>query len=109
MRSILVRQRCSALIHYKSTTILTASYTLTDNKATKLRIIPRAASPLYTGRGELGERLARVFSIDPLTPPTRQRTFVIIGLGGTGKSEVCLKFAEEHDEYVISDILPTSC
>lgn len=82
---------------------------LTDHKAAKLWIVPRAASPLYTGRGELSERLAQVFSNDPLTPPKRQRTFVIIGLGGTGKSEVCLKFAEDHDEYVKSDILLTSC
>ncbi|KAL8722147.1 MAG: hypothetical protein Q9181_007550 [Wetmoreana brouardii] len=29
-----------------------------------------------------------------------QRIFVISGIGGTGKSEVCLKFAEDHrDEY----------
>ena len=59
-------------------------------------MVPRAASRLYTGRGELGERLAQVFSFDPSTPPTQQRIFTITGVGGTGKSEVCLKFAEDH-------------
>lgn len=64
-------------------------------------MVPRAASRLYTGRQELGERLAQVLSFDSSSPPIQQRTFAIIGLGGTGKSEVCLKFAEDHrDKYV---------
>lgn len=72
-------------------------------------MVPRTASSLYTGRGELGEHLAQLFSFDPLTLPKRQRIFVIIGLGGIGKSEVCLKFAEDHqDKYVKSNILPIS-
>ncbi|KAL9126777.1 MAG: hypothetical protein Q9217_004225 [Psora testacea] len=59
-------------------------------------MVPRSASRVYTGRGEIGERLAQVLSFDPSTPPKQQRTFVIIGAGGTGKSEVFLKFAEDH-------------
>lgn len=63
--------------------------------------VPRGSSRWYTGRRELGERLAQAFSYDPLTPSKKQKTFVIIGMGGAGKSEVCLKFAEEHrDECV---------
>lgn len=62
--------------------------------------MPRSASRLYTGRRELSERLAQILSFDPLKPQIQQ-TFVIIGIGGTGKSEFCLKFAEVHrDEYV---------
>lgn len=46
-------------------------------------------------------------------PPKKQRTFAIFGLGGTGKSEACLKFAEDHrDEYAqtesLANILLTS-
>lgn len=64
-------------------------------------IVPRAASRLYTGRVELGKRLAQMLLFDPSTPPIQQRIFVIVGVGGTGKSEVCLKFVEDHrDEYV---------
>ncbi len=70
---------------------------------------PRAVNRFYTGRQELGMRLARAFLFDPLTPPEIQRTFVITGLRGTGKSEICLKFAEDHrHEYVTSNVLPTS-
>ena len=76
-------------------------FLLGENKGNGPRIIPRAASRLYTGRKEFGERLTKAFLFDPLTPPTDQRTFVIIGLGGMGKSETCLKFVEAHrDEYV---------
>ena len=64
-------------------------------------MVPLATSRLYTGRQALGERLAQVLLFDSLSPPIQQRTFVIIGLGGTGKSEVCLKFAEDYrDKYV---------
>ena len=64
-------------------------------------MVPRSSSRLYTGRRELGERLAEVFSHGPWTSLTQQRIFVIAGLGGTGKSEVCLKFAEDQrDRYV---------
>ena len=70
-------------------------------------MVPRAASRLYTGRQELGKRLAHMLLFDPSAPPIQQRTFAIIGVGGTGKSEVCLKFAEDHrDEYVEFNILP---
>ena len=63
--------------------------------------MPHAASRLYTGRTELGKRLTKAFLFDPAMPLIEQRIFVIIGLGGMGKSEVCLKFAEDHqDEYV---------
>lgn len=73
-------------------------------------MVPRAVSPLFTGRGELGERLAQLFSFDPSTPPIQQRTFVIVGVGGIGKSEVCLKFVEDHGyEYVEIVVLLGSC
>ena len=59
-------------------------------------MVPRSASRVYTGRGEIAERLAQVLSFDVSKPAKQQRLFVIIGIGGTGKSEVCLKFAEDH-------------
>ena len=69
---------------------------LTDRKMPSQWMVPRSASRLYTGRGELGKRLARAFSFDASSTSKLQRIFVIVGKGGTGKSEVCLKFAEDH-------------
>lgn len=59
-------------------------------------MMPRAASHLFTGHEKLRERLAQSFSFDSSTASIRQRIFVIFGMGGIGKSEVCLKFAEDH-------------
>jgi len=71
-----------------------------DQKGNSWWMVPRATTRLYTGRKKLGERLAQVFESDPISP-SFQKIFVIIGIGGTGKSEVCLKFAEAHrDECV---------
>ena len=78
---------------------------LTDRKMPGQWMVPRSASRLYTGREELGERLAQAFSFDASSNEKQQRTFVIIGRGGTGKSEVCLKFAEVHrGQYVYLNI-----
>ena len=64
-------------------------------------MVPRPTNPLYFGRKDLGNHLAQRFLYDPSKPPQRHRIFVIHGLGGTGKSEVCLRFAEDHRyEYV---------
>lgn len=64
--------------------------------ACEVWMVPRAASRWYTGREELGDRLAQAFSYNVQKPPAEQRIFVIVGIGGTGKSEVCLKFAQDH-------------
>ena len=78
---------------------------LTDRKMPSQWMVPRSASRLYTGREELGKRLAQAFSYDASSSPEQQRVFVIVGKGGTGKSEVCLKFAEVHrSQYVYVDI-----
>ena len=68
-------------------------------------MVPRSASRLYTGREELGERIAQAFSFDASSNPKPSRIFVIIGRGGTGKSEICLKYAEVHrGQYVYLDL-----
>ena len=70
-------------------------------------MVPRSSSRLYTGRRELGERLAEALSQDLWTSPIQQRVFVIVGIGGTGKSEVGLKFAEDQrDRYAQPDDVP---
>jgi hypothetical protein len=59
----------------------------------------RNASPAFIGREEICEQLhARCL---PSTKPNLQRQqkrFVIHGLGESGKTQVCLKFAKDYGE-----------
>src|SRR5271170_6139344 len=65
--------------------------------------IPRNPSSAFTEQHNVYTRLreACLPSDDPSSPP-RQRRFVLHGLGGSGKTQLCLKFAEEHRERCVS-------
>jgi hypothetical protein len=61
--------------------------------------VSRRTNALFTGRANLLRRLRDTLNGDML----EQRVFVIIGLGGLGKSEICLKIANEmRQEYIFS-------
>ncbi|KAL8943854.1 MAG: hypothetical protein Q9211_000821 [Gyalolechia sp. 1 TL-2023] len=63
--------------------------------------IPRDPSPVFTGREEIGKLLeARCLPSSVPENQRQQRRFVIYGLGGSGKTQVCLKFAEDHREKI---------
>lgn len=63
--------------------------------------IPQPVSSIFTGREAVLEDLRRTF----ITPPGirrnhQQRRFVIYGIGGSGKTQFCSKFAEDNrDRY----------
>jgi tetratricopeptide (TPR) repeat protein len=63
-------------------------------------IVPRPVNSLFTGRSELVERIKNALhNNDPGT--IEQKRLVITGIGGIGKSEVCLKVADlMRDECV---------
>ncbi|KAH7313072.1 hypothetical protein BKA65DRAFT_151792 [Rhexocercosporidium sp. MPI-PUGE-AT-0058] len=56
-------------------------------------MIPRAINSLFTGRSDLLSRIQKALEIEPISLPQRQKRFVITGLGGQGKSEICLQVA----------------
>ncbi|RYP25497.1 hypothetical protein DL767_008360 [Monosporascus sp. MG133] len=58
-------------------------------------LVPRSVNPMFTGRRDVVERIKK--AIIPSTYDDQKR-FVITGLGGQGKSEVCLKVADELRE-----------
>lgn len=55
-------------------------------------LVPLAVSDNYTGR----ERLAQGLQEKLLAPNIRQKRFVLYGLGGSGKTQFCLKFASDN-------------
>ena len=62
--------------------------------------VPRTVNSLFTGRAELLVQIQTVLHSDT-TSITKQKRFVITGLGGQGKSEICLQVASLiKDEYV---------
>jgi Mrp family chromosome partitioning ATPase len=68
--------------------------------------VSRRVNTLFTGRTKLLERVKDAIRRDV----SEQKIFVITGLGGLGKSEVCLKLAYElRQEYIyISPQLPSA-
>jgi hypothetical protein len=67
-------------------------------------IVPRPVNSLFTGRSELVERIKNALHTnDPGT--TEQKRLVITGIGGIGKSEVCLRVADlMRDECVSASL-----
>ncbi|KAH8674828.1 hypothetical protein BGZ60DRAFT_279597 [Tricladium varicosporioides] len=58
-------------------------------------VVPRPVNDLFTGRSELLLRIEKAIYCDPTSSPDKQKRFVITGMGGQGKSEICLKVASQ--------------
>lgn len=66
-------------------------------------MVPRQINNLFTGRTELLLRIQKALRGDYTSCVDKQKRFVISGLGGQGKSEVCLKIASlMREEYVLA-------
>lgn len=68
----------------------------------KLWTVPRHSHRLFTGREDVLSFLEGAFRRSEGQPPSQRRA-VITGIGGTGKSDVAIKYAETHRDQ--SDIL----
>jgi len=56
--------------------------------------LPRHVSPKFTGRKEISQKLKEgcLSTRDQKT----QRRVVLYGMGGSGKTQICLKFAQDY-------------
>ncbi|KAM0310604.1 hypothetical protein ACHAO8_007970 [Botrytis cinerea] len=61
-------------------------------------MVPRTINSLFTGRDELLRRIQKAIHCDSTSGPDKQKRFVITGLGGQGKSEICLQIANQMRE-----------
>ena len=65
-------------------------------------VVPRTVNKLFTGRAELLLRIQKALESDHTSTADEQRRFVITGIGGQGKSEICLKVADlMREKYVL--------
>jgi Cdc6-like AAA superfamily ATPase len=62
----------------------------------KFYTITRSVSASFTGRDEVCDQLQKACL--PSHKPTRQLRFVLYGLGGSGKTQIALKFAQDFRE-----------
>ena len=63
--------------------------------------VPRGSSTLFTGRTSIIEKLEQQLFSSAEQYENKQRRIVIVGMGGMGKSEICLKVAENVRERFV--------
>lgn len=68
-------------------------------------IVPKSVNPFFTGRKRVLRKLREIFCLPDDEEKFRQKRFVIHGIGGAGKSEVCVKFAHENKNRYVN-LLP---
>ena len=72
--------------------------------------VPHNVSIFYTGQARLYFELQqKMLRPQWSTSPPRRRIVVIYGLGGSGKTQFCLKFAQEHYKKYVAAISKYLC
>lgn len=70
--------------------------------------VPQPVSSFYTGRTIFLEKLHNIIFASVLTEPTQnQPRFVIYGVGGSGKTQFCSKFAEKNRARCVALVIVT--
>jgi hypothetical protein len=79
------------------TSIESAAAAITAVSTNEYFDTPQQVSSIFTGRKELLRELAEFFISPPGTShDSQQRRFVVYGIGGSGKTQFCCKFAEDN-------------
>lgn len=65
-------------------------------------IVPGTVNSLFTGRSELLGRIQNAFRMNEASGTKEQKRLVITGMGGLGKSEICLKVANLMREECVA-------
>jgi hypothetical protein len=55
------------------------------------------SSANFTGRRDYLKKLRDFFSAEP-DGPLRRKSFLLYGMGGIGKTQICLRFTEENSD-----------
>jgi hypothetical protein len=86
------------------TSVDSAAAAITSVSSNEYFDIPQQVSSIFTGRKQLLKEMRGFFIAPPGTSrDSQQRRFVIYGIGGSGKTQFCCKFAEvNRDSYVVS-------
>jgi hypothetical protein len=63
--------------------------------------VPHSLSPVFTGRDKDLQRLATSLAARKPSEEQDQRRFVLFGLGGSGKTQICLNYLQKHRERYV--------
>ena len=71
-----------------------------DNRMSSDRVIPLVPNPSnrFTGRTEIIAKLKKHFSTPANDPTWKRKFFLLHGMGGIGKTQICLKFITEMSD-----------
>jgi hypothetical protein len=89
------------MISYFGRKLTVALASIVESKSKNVHwYVPRPVSSIFTGRSELLQQIST--AIEPTANSALQKRFIITGIGGMGKSEICLKVADlVREKYVI--------
>ena len=75
-------------------------YNNSGDRAISDAIIPIVPNPStrFTGRTEIIAKLKEHFSANPTDGVQKRKYFLLHGMGGIGKTQICLKFIEEMSD-----------
>lgn len=75
---------------------------LSGKSRNKFFFIPQVVSSIFTGREDAASIVAESLLVaEGSTVSRQQRRFVIHGIGGSGKTQFCSKFAQDHRERCV--------
>jgi len=67
-----------------------------DDVQNEFYVVPHPVNTHFTGRQDIRQRLFNDLIRDRRMNSKEQQRYVLYGLGGSGKTQVCLKFVEDH-------------
>lgn len=69
-------------------------------------LVPKDVNSLFTGRNDIIKEIKD--AVVSSTPNVNQKRFVLTGIGGQGKSEVCLRVVNEVREWYVIQVFADS-
>ena len=59
------------------------------------------SSPIFTGRQDVLDKLEKIFIRQVTSRLSRRQSCLLWGMGGIGKTQICLKFVEEMSHKLV--------
>jgi hypothetical protein len=58
--------------------------------------VPKMLNPWFTGRNDIRSLVKEALIAERYTTDNQQKRYVLFGMGGSGKTQITLKFAHDH-------------